>query len=226
MRIRISCLFAAAFAASAHANVFFGFAPVANGWETEVEYHAGNANGPGFITFSDQVTVDLIVDGSAFGVPIGVEHYDARLSFNLTVGQVTPTGAPVHGFISFAVGGEDILVGTAGPGSGLLVGAPFNAAALIFSNYGGQAFQWEHFGALSDQLGSIEFNSFADASFAFSYLLFTGEVNEFGYYESFWANAAFTGSGEYLFPAPGGAGLLAGVACLTMTRRRRIQPQV
>ena len=224
MRIRTGCPFIlAALAASnaAHANVFFGFTPVANGLETEVTYSAGNANGPGFITFADDVTVDLVVDGSAFGAPIGVEHYNARLSFNLTVGQATPTGAPVQGTITFAVGGADILVGTAGPGSGMLVGAPFNAAALIFSNYGGQAFQWEHFGALSDQLGTIEFNSFADASFAFSYALFTGEVNQFGYYESFWANAAFAGFGEYLFPSPGGAALFGGAACLLGSRRRR-----
>lgn len=211
-----------AFSGEAFANVFFGFAPVANGLNTEVEYNAGGAIGPGHISFSDQVTVDLVVDASAFGPNYGVETYEARLSLNLTVGQATASGAPVQGTITFAVGDETILVGTAGPGSGMLVGAPLNTAALIFSNAGGQPFEWEHFGALSDQMNSNAFNEFADGAFALSFVFFTGATNEFGYYESFTANAAFTGTAQYIFPAPGCAGLLAGAACVLGARRRRI----
>lgn len=224
MRIRSSCPFVLAAllsASGAHANVFFGFTPVANGLDTEVEYSAGNANGPGTMTFSDDVRVDLVVDASAFGQNTGIETYSARLSLNLTVGQATAAGAPVQGTIIFSVGGEDILVGTAGPGSGMLVGAPLNAAALVFSNFGGQPFQWEHFGALSDQMGSLEFNRGAQASFAFSYLVFSGETNAFGYYESFWANAAFTGVAEYIFPSPGAAVLFGGAGMALGARRRR-----
>jgi hypothetical protein len=204
-RFVLAAIVAGAASCAAHANVFFGFAPPSNGFEREVFYSAGDENGVGSLTFTNTETVQLTVDGSTFGR--GIVTYTASLVMNLGVGQVGAPGAPLTGTSSFFIGGVESLVGTVGPGGGVMFGF-VGTGALLFSNEQGQDFRWEYGGALVPQLFGIDFNADANAAFALSYT-FEHTTNEHGYYNSFSANAAFVGDAEWIVPGPSPVFVLA-----------------
>lgn len=203
----------------ASANVFFTFDDPSTA--KEVTYVEGNATGPGLLSYSSSVEVDLVVDASLFGPGFGVETYQAALTMELEVGQAIAGRAALSGEVRFSVEGEDILIGEVGPGGGYLLGLS-GVGSLWMTNTSGSAFAWTHHGVLSTQLAGIDFNADMNGSFSLSEMFPEfGAVNANGYFRSFIANAAFVGGAEYIIPVPLSAGPFGLCLLLGMRRTRR-----
>lgn len=192
-------------------------------------HQAGPGATPGSLT-SSKDDISLLVDLTNIG--LAPQMYDGHFEFSATVGAAVPnafgSSAPLSaGFFEFTLtqrggGGSAILSGTFTGGE--IVAAAGAGAAITTSGLGLTYTASGELAALLAGAGYGGFSGFADAVFTLTNVLPPFAINQFGYYESFTANSAYSGTATVI-PLPTGAGLAGvglGVLALGgMTVRRR-----
>lgn len=219
--------FVGAFAQAATVNFTF---PDPTNYPTFTHESGGNA--PGLLR-SQSDSIELLVDLTGIGLP--PQTYDGRFEFSAMVGQAFAIGggsaAPLsQGFFEFSLTSR-------GGGASAILTAFFTGGSIVAQNTAGAAITTSGLGlsytasgdllALMSTVGVIGFSGFADAVFTLTNVLPPFTMNQFGYYDNFTANSAYSGTATTTnaIPLPNGASLaglgLAALAGAGASRRRR-----
>ncbi len=186
----------------------------------ELTYTAGDANGPGTISYSSAVPFDLVVDASDPGW--GVVTYEAFITMDVSVGQASSIAgvwyAPVSGGFNVTVAGDTVLTGTIQNGAFLTFGTTGNLAA----NSSTASLSMSVAGGLLAQLGGNQIEPMFNASWSLAdFIPGAPTLNSDGYLTSFTANTSFVGSAQVRsVPSPGSAALLVVAGLVSVPRRR------
>lgn len=222
-RACIAAGMACACGAAAEAAISFTFQDPSTA--REVTQTASGAATPGSISYNPVPAVSLRVDGTEEG--LGVLNYSTTLTMNISVGPGGPVSG-VPGALSALLSGNFSFFDRDSSAT-ILTGTFTNAAIVTLTQAGAiistsqdSLMTYTAAGALLTQLNNHGFSGLtgpSDAAFTLTDITPTALLNGFGFFNSFTANAAFTGT-THVVPAPGALGLTA-LAALGVARRRR-----
>jgi hypothetical protein len=206
--------------AAANAGVAFSFADPTGG--RQLMNMAGlGPGGTGLLMYDQSAPLTLIVDGSGSG--LGSTTFNARMEMNLSLGQSQAvagvTLAPVTGsFTIYTLNGavrSDLLTGSASAGSYVRVGG---TNSILLSDPG---FSYTAGAGLSSFLAGQTLIPGFEGVFTVTDVDTGGSslIGANGFFNSFTANASFSGNTQVV-PAPGALALLAAGGLVAARRRR------
>ncbi|CAG0982986.1 hypothetical protein PHYC_01869 [Phycisphaerales bacterium] len=218
----LAAIAALGLAGMAQGAIAISFADPIPGRQLHNEANGGGA-GFGRLTYDIATPIQFLFDGSDESLPTHV-FVNARMEMNMTIGAATTvagiTIAPVAGFFRImdasSEGSADIITGTVSEGAFVRID---NTNSMLFSDPDLIYVPGPALTAITGPLGFIEPSEAVFTLTSVHTVDGSFFINPDGTFQTFDANASF--SGNMGVPAPGAMALgMLGALCLVATRRR------